>query len=359
MTHLRILRWSIPALALAWSACHPQSPPPPSAAAAKPPTDEGERRADLVGAHRIGMPGPELVLKTIDGQTIDLAKLYGDKPVYLKFWATWCIPCRAQMPAFERTYEALGDKIQVISVNAGLDDDEASVRAFRDERGLRMPTVVDDGRLAAALDLQVTPQHVLIGRDARIAYVGHLDGERLDRAIQQVIAAPAPAHAAAGQAMAMRAAFRPGDVVQGLEATTLDGTVVPVGPLGNGRPRAVMLFSAFCETYDGIKNNLPQKRETCRRIREQLAPLVAAGEVDWLGVAHNLWTTPEDVAEYKATTHTEFPLAFDSDGALFRAFGVHQMPTIALIGADGRLVRMVGPDDRDLAEAVHALAARR
>ncbi len=360
MPKLAVPLWSVIAIALLGSACqHPAAPPAKAVAAAPAEPDEGEQRADMVGARRIGTPAPALVLTTLDGQTIDLAKLYGAKPVYLKFWATWCIPCRAQMPSFERTFEALGDRIQVISVNAGLDDDAASVRAFRDQFGLKMPMVVDDGRLAAALDLQVTPQHVLIGRDARIAYVGHLDGDRLAGAIQKVLAAPAPQGPTAGQATVMRPAFRPGDVVQGLDAKMLDGTTVAIGPSRDGRPRAVVLFSAFCESYDGIKNNLPAKLETCRRIREEIEALVAQGEVNWLGIAHNLWMTTEDVVEYQTKMHTKLPLAFDATGALFQAFGVHQMPTIALIAADGRLVRMVGPDDHDLTAAVHALAQAR
>src|SRR5690606_7879728 len=58
--------------------------------------DEGERRARTAGASLIGRPGPVAVLETIDGTKIDLAELYGKKPVYLKFWATWCVPCRQQ-----------------------------------------------------------------------------------------------------------------------------------------------------------------------------------------------------------------------------------------------------------------------
>jgi thiol-disulfide isomerase/thioredoxin len=55
---------------------------------------EGEQRAEAVGHTLIGSPAPRMVLKTIDGETIDLGKLYGKKAVYLKFWATWCVPCR-------------------------------------------------------------------------------------------------------------------------------------------------------------------------------------------------------------------------------------------------------------------------
>jgi thiol-disulfide isomerase/thioredoxin len=60
----------------------------------------GQQRAQEAGRALIGSPAPPLVLKTIDGETIDLGGLYGKKAVYLKFWATWCVPCRQQMPHF-------------------------------------------------------------------------------------------------------------------------------------------------------------------------------------------------------------------------------------------------------------------
>jgi peroxiredoxin len=362
-------------LALLLGACHhpsdPQartntaSDPQAKAAASKPasteppkePPDEGERLAAIARARRIGTPGPAMTLKTIDGETIDLAKIYGTKPVYLKFWATWCKPCRKQMPGFERIYEAVGDRMQVIAVDAGFNDDEESVRAFRKEYGLRMPIVIDDGRLAAALDLQVTPQHVLIGRDARISFVSHHDGEQLDAAIQKVLAPPGASGPATGQAVSLRPAFRVGDVVQGIEARTLDGTAVPLGRSRDGRPRGLVLFSAWCESY--LEKSQPKASQACRRVREEVDQLVVRGDVDWLGIAGGPWSSAADLVEYKSETHTKLPLALDADGALFRAFGVHDIPTIVLIDANGRLARVVGPDDRDLAEAVGALQAQK
>jgi len=355
-------------LAVLAAACQHTGDPPagvaPTQSAARPPAkappakvepDEGEQRAGIAAGHRLGTPGPAIVLKPLDGEAIDLAKVYGAKPVYLKFWATWCIPCREQMPAFERIYEALGDRMQVIAVNAGMDDDEASVRAFRAQYGLRMPIVVDDGRLAAALDLQVTPQHVLIGRDARIAYVGHLDGPKLDQAIEQVLAAPAPAVAPAGQQVVVRPAFRVGDLVPAVNVTTVDGKARVVG--GAGRPRAVVLFSAFCESY--LKDSVPQTSQACRRVREEIEPLLGggdvAGTVEWLGLVQGLWTSTESVTKYQVKTGTKLPLVLDADGALFRAFGVHHIPTVVLLDRDGRVVRVFGPDDRGLTEAAQAL----
>src|SRR5579859_7675004 len=65
----------------------------------------GQQLAENAGHSLIGKPAPRMVLTTIDGGTIDLGRLYGKQAVYLKFWATWCVPCREQMPHFERSEE--------------------------------------------------------------------------------------------------------------------------------------------------------------------------------------------------------------------------------------------------------------
>ena len=77
MSPTSVARQCLAAIALLCGACQrPSEPPKATAATPEAPKDEGERRADIVGASRIGTPAPALTLKTIDGQTIDLAKLY-------------------------------------------------------------------------------------------------------------------------------------------------------------------------------------------------------------------------------------------------------------------------------------------
>src|SRR5580693_7198069 len=133
----------------------------------------GQQLAQDAGRPLLGMPAPRLVLKTLDGATIDLGQLYGRQAVYLKFWATWCVPCREQMPHFEHTFESAGPDLLVVAIATGFNESRDDVIAYRRQLGLKMPIAIDDGRLAAAFHLRVTPQHVVIGRDGRIAYVGN------------------------------------------------------------------------------------------------------------------------------------------------------------------------------------------
>src|ERR1700686_1770398 len=109
----------------------------------------GQQRAQAAARAILGSPAPRLVLKTIDGDPIDLGSLYGKKAVYLKFWATWCVPCREQMPHFQHTYETAGTDMTVIAIDVGFNASVEAVRAYRKKLAISMPIVFDDGSLGA------------------------------------------------------------------------------------------------------------------------------------------------------------------------------------------------------------------
>src|SRR5690606_20083406 len=120
----------------------------------------------------VGQFIPILNLKTIDGQDIDLSESLGKKPIYLKFWATWCVPCNEQMPKLKNIYTKYSDKITIIAVNTGFNDTVISAKKYVKKKNLPMPVVVDDGALAGIFKLKVTPMHLVIGRDGKIAHIG-------------------------------------------------------------------------------------------------------------------------------------------------------------------------------------------
>ena len=325
-------------------------------AAASAADESGQGRAQAAGRPLIGSLAPALVLTTIDGKAIDLGRLYGHKPVYLKFWATWCVPCREQMPGFEHDYESLGDRIAFVAVNAGFTDTEAAVRQVQHESGLRMPIVIDDGRLAAELNLRVTPQHVVVGRDGRILYVGHLADERLHEAMKAALAEPA-ASAATGHVISTHVVYGVGDTPHGLTAVTSSGEAFPiVGPSPDARPRALVFFSPWCESY--LAKSRPASSQECKRVREQMNELAPHGDARWLGIASGLWASPRDLADYQKDPGTDIPLTLDASGKLFRAFGVRDVPTVVLLDAQGRVAAKLGPRDRGLEAALRTLESK-
>ncbi|MBW8816401.1 MAG: TlpA family protein disulfide reductase [Caulobacterales bacterium] len=300
--------------------------------------DTGQDLAEQAGRALIGQPAPRLKITTLDGRTVDLGKLYGKKAVYLKFWATWCAPCREQMPHLEATYRAAGSDLEVLAVDTGFADSADKVRAYRQKLNLTVPMAVDDGRLAKALNLRVTPQHVVIGRDGRILYVGHLADARLDAALKTARAetgAPDPRHP---QAQAAKV-YRTGDLAPALAPRTLDGPAFAMRDPAGARPTALVFFSPWCETY--LAKTQPETGAACREVRETMEAHARGGGVRVLGVAMGLWATRDELAGYRKTTATQVPLTLDETGDLFRAFGVSGVPAVILLDARGRIVKRV------------------
>jgi thiol-disulfide isomerase/thioredoxin len=317
---------------------------------------DGASRAASAGRSLLGQPAPAAILRTIDGRRIDLSALYGRKPVYLKFWATWCAPCQRQMPGFARIHRKYGKRIEIIAVNAGFNDTEAAVRAYRARFGLHMPIVIDDGSLGRKLNLRVTPQHVLIARDGRIVHVGHLDGKELEAALEQAIEQTPVMQtpALAPQATALRT-FGTGDPVRGLALSTIDGASASIG--GAGKPQALVFFSPWCESY--LRDSQPDTARACRRVREEGARLARTSAAAWLAISAPLWATEAELADYARTHPTGMPIALDAGGEVFAAFGIRRIPSIVLLDAGGRLARIFGPDEPGLEAALRALGQAR
>jgi len=317
----------------------------------------GEQRAEAAGQSLIGSPAPRMVLKTIDGQAIDLGRLYGKKAVYLKFWATWCVPCREQMPHFEKTFEARGSDLEVIAINAGFNDSVEDVRAYRKRLGIKMPIVIDDGTLGTALNLRVTPQHVVIGRDGRIEYVGHLANEQLEAALVAARKVPAGdgsgsggsadggasvgggkvagGGSAGGSAAAKGAKHGVGDPAPAFSVTAMDGT-----QFGNKGPVVLVFLSPWCEAY--LQTSRAADSARCRDVREQVESLAKQHpDVRWLGVASGLWSSQDELSQYAAKYKVTIPLTMDASAKLFNAFHVRSVPTVIAINGNGRIERRI------------------
>ena len=320
--------------------------------AAKP-GDAGYISEDPELAHLVGKPAPNITLRSIHGGKIDIVKNYGRKPVYLKVWASYCIPCRAQLPGFEKIYQTYGTRMQIVAVSVGIGDEPGKVRKFVSEANMHMPVAIDDGSLVGWLKLDSTPVSLLIGMDGRITYAGHRDGPPLEAALESVLAGKRQARIETTNIQSVTA-LRPGDVVPSVDLRGPDNA--PVELVRPGRPRAVLFTATWCESY--LKDTEPKTVEACRRAREQVDALSQNGSVEWLEVVTRLWTTPKGLASYEKRMKPRVPMAVDTEGQAFHVFGIQGFPAVALIDAEGRLFRIVGPEDRDVTTAIEELEAR-
>jgi len=334
---------------------------PQAAPEAKPtgatlsPKDPGYIEEDPILAKLVGKPAPSLMLKSIDGKSIDLSNLYGKRPVYLKLWATYCIPCRVQMPGLKSIYASYGNEMTIIAVNAGVGDDAGKVKQFAQDFDLHVPVAIDDGRLGAWIGMKATPVHLVIGRDGRAIFASHQDGPKLDAAIKQALASKTPPAGAATTRLADLATLGTGDLIPPIELQSSDGKSVtlPHGP--GSRARAIYFSATWCESY--VKSTQPDEAAKCKTGREQVDKLAADQSVEWYGVMSHMWTTPKALAKYESKMKPRLPLALDSSGAAFRTFGVRRLPAVALIDTSGRLIKLVGGDPAKFATAISSVQA--
>jgi len=299
--------------------------------------DTGQDFAARASSQLLGRMAPAVKLTTIDGKTIDLAALRGHKAVYLKFWATWCVPCREQMPHFENVYRHAGKDLEVVAINIGFDDTVEQIREYRAKLGITMPIVRDDdGHLGELFDLRVTPQHVIVGRDGRIAYVGHLADARLDAALADARKGTLEAPKANASMAPPRGGDR--DIAK---TKTLDGGEITLADPDGRRRTVLVFFSPWCETY--LEKSRPQSAAQCKAVREQLVTYGSDARVRWIGIAAGLWASAQDVLEYRDKHAILAPLILDGDGALFRRYGVRQMPAVIVLDANGSELRKLDP----------------
>jgi peroxiredoxin len=119
------------------------------------------------GTARLGGPAPDFSLPTADGGTVRLADLKG-KPVLINFWATWCQPCREEMPAMQELYEQYRDRGLVI-LAVDMEEDLRPVRRWIDQGGYTFTFLLDgEGEQVKRYNINASPTSYFVARDGVI-----------------------------------------------------------------------------------------------------------------------------------------------------------------------------------------------
>jgi cytochrome c biogenesis protein CcmG/thiol:disulfide interchange protein DsbE len=115
-----------------------------------------------------GKPAPDFELKTLDGKTVKLSDLRG-KAVLLNFWATWCGPCKFEIPWFVDFQKQYGDQGLVIVGIASGDEPNATVEKFAKEMQINYPVLVGNDKVADSYGgVESLPTTFYISRDGKI-----------------------------------------------------------------------------------------------------------------------------------------------------------------------------------------------
>ncbi|MGW0213039.1 TlpA family protein disulfide reductase [Micromonospora chokoriensis] len=137
---------------------------------------------------------PELTLSCFTGGApVALRSVAG--PAVINVWASWCPPCRKELPAFQRLSERAAGQLQVVGVNSR--DSRSSAQALGEDFGIRFPILVDQGEaLQRELKRSFFPMTLFVDADGRVRHIeasGALDDAQLAKLVRQHLGLTVPA----------------------------------------------------------------------------------------------------------------------------------------------------------------------
>lgn len=128
-------------------------------------------------ALEVGSTAPDFTLKSRSGENVKLSELRGEV-VMINFWASWCAPCRQEMPLLEELYDRYGDMgFTLLGVN--VEEDSSAALALLKEIPVTFPVLLDTTNSVSELyNVIAMPSTVILDRDGRVRFVhkGYLPG---------------------------------------------------------------------------------------------------------------------------------------------------------------------------------------
>jgi cytochrome c biogenesis protein CcmG, thiol:disulfide interchange protein DsbE len=151
-------------------------------------TDGGaSSNAAVQSGGMIGKPAPDFALKSLDGSTVSLSDLRG-KPLMVNFWATWCPPCKEEMPVFQAAYEKYRDQgFEFVGID--MKEDERTVRNFVEEGGYTWTFLLDTtGQASNSYRVSAVPTTYFIDREGIIQgmFLGAISKSVLESRLQSI-----------------------------------------------------------------------------------------------------------------------------------------------------------------------------
>ena len=139
---------------------------------------------------QVGNRAPDFTLDRLDGKgQITLSSYLGQKPVWVNIWATWCPPCRGEMPEMQQVWQQHKDKIEILGVDFQETSDK--VKDYVTQGGYSWNFVIDhDTSMSRQYDASAIPTHVFVDRNGIVQYVakGGLSRAAMDEAVAKVTA---------------------------------------------------------------------------------------------------------------------------------------------------------------------------
>jgi len=135
-----------------------------------------------------GVKAPEFELKTLDGKMVKLSD-YKGKAVMINFWASWCGPCRAEMPTLQAVYKEFeAEGFVILAVN--LNEPDLAVKSFQEKYGLTFPILMDKGdRVSKLYDIVPLPTSYFVDKNGVVQgkWTGEIKKEQLRTFVKKLL----------------------------------------------------------------------------------------------------------------------------------------------------------------------------
>jgi len=195
---------------------------------------------DLAVSPNEGNVAPDFTLTKLDGQPVTLSNLRG-KPTLINFWATWCPPCRSELPTLQAAYQKYGDQIGFIAVD--VKEDAPTVSAFVEQLGLTFPIAIDANGSVSDSAYQVLgiPTTLFIDERGVVSkrHVGPLDEATLEGYLAPLLGQPA---VETGHALSLPVISAELKIAPTFALTAADGSRVALADMQAANKTTVLVF---------------------------------------------------------------------------------------------------------------------
>jgi thiol-disulfide isomerase/thioredoxin len=272
--------------------------------------------------------------QTFEKQPVALQTLIGKKPVYLKFWATWCLDCRRELPSLEKTYQQYRDKIAIFAVNLNINETDEAIRSLQQKNKLTIPILMDNnGSIAGNFEFKGTPFHVLINRKGEVVYTTYKDDAQL-----------------AAQLKLLTQDSPKTDATVDTTPTNTSNTQLPNGI-------SLVYFSAtWCDSY--MKDVDPVISSNCVNAIHTVDKLYRTQpKLQLSAYVTHLWTEQADITDYRKRFSLPYKVNMDNNNERFRHFKASGYPTLIVFNNGTEVARFTRfeRDDSTLAAITTAM----
>ncbi len=301
-----------------------------------------------------GEQAPDFELTTLDGEQVKLSDYKGQK-VLLNFWASWCPPCKTEMPYME-TYSndyAKEDNVAILAVNMTTLErgQKEKVPKFVEEHGLTFPILMDEAGIVKDLyDVMIYPTTYVINEEGMITKRTNLLLEipYIQKLIEEADTFEQGQQDDDQEAEsdmrnpALDKGLGVGNQAPDFELQTTDGETVKLSD-SNGKMTFVNFWTSWC----------PSCGDELTVLQEFYAKHQKSDDIEVLGV--NLTNLERDADEALSTFIEErkitFPVLTDTDGKVEALYKIEEYPTTYIINEEGYIVDIVNiPIDVNLLE---------